>query len=223
ARRVMAVLRPVKVVIENYPDGQVEELDCVNNPEDPGAGTRKVPFSKTLYIEEDDFMENPPKEFFRLAPGREIRLRYAYFIKCKDVIKDKHGKIVELRCAYDPQTRGGNAPDGRKVKATLHWVSAGHAINAEARLYDRLFTVENPLAGGEEEDFTRYLNPRSTEILTSCKMEPSLADAQSGKLYQFERLGYFCADKDSTPGHPIFNRAVSLRDQWAKIGKTRAQ
>ncbi|MCK5259472.1 MAG: glutamine--tRNA ligase/YqeY domain fusion protein [Candidatus Omnitrophica bacterium] len=220
ARRVMAVLRPIKVVIENYPDGQVEEMDCINNPEDPDAGTRKVPFSKNLYIERDDFMEDPPKKFFRLAPGREVRLRYAYFIKCEEAIKNDQGEVVELRCTYDPQTHGGNAPDGRKVKATLHWVSAGHALDAEIRLYDRLFTVENPLSGKEKKDFTSHINPHSMEILTSCKMEPSLAGAAPGKSYQFERLGYFCADKDSTAEHLIFNRAVSLRDQWARIEKT---
>jgi glutaminyl-tRNA synthetase len=223
AQRVMAVLRPLKMVIENYPDGQTEELDCVNNPEDPNAGTRKVPFSKTLYIERDDFMENPPKEFFRLAPGREVRLRYAYFVKCMNVIKNTQGEVVELRCTYDPETRGGNTPsDGRKVKSTLHWVSAAHAVDAEVRLYDRLFTVENPLSG-EDEDFTRYLNPHSVEILKTCKMEPFLADATPEKRYQFERLGYFCADTDSRPGHLIFNRAVSLRDQWAKIEKMHAK
>lgn len=218
AQRVMAVLKPIKVVIDNYPDGQVEELDCVNNPEDPEAGSRKVPFSKTLFIERDDFMEDPPKKFFRLAPGREVRLRYAYFIKCEEVIKNEQGEIVELKCTYDPETRGGNAPDGRKVKATLHWVSAEHAVDAEVRLYDRLFTAENPLSG--KEDFTAHLNPSSIEVLTSCKMEPSLAAAIPGTSYQFERLGYFCADKDSAVSHLIFNRAVSLRDQWAKIEKT---
>ncbi|MCK5013581.1 MAG: glutamine--tRNA ligase/YqeY domain fusion protein [Candidatus Omnitrophica bacterium] len=220
AQRVMAVLKPIKVVIENYPDSQVEELECINNPEDPDAGTRKVPFSKTLYIERDDFMEDPPKKFFRLAPGREVRLRYAYFIKCEEVVKNGLGEVVELRCTYDPETRGGNASDGRKVKATLHWVSADHAVNAEVRLYDRLFTVENPMAGKEKEDFTARINPRSMEILASCKIEPSLADASPGTSYQFERLGYFCADKNSSPGNLIFNRAVSLRDQWVKIGNT---
>ncbi len=220
AQRVMAVLRPIKVVIENYPEGQVEEMDCINNPEDPGAGTRKVPFSRTLYIERDDFMEDPPKKFFRLAPGREVRLRYAYFIKCEEAIKNGQGEVVELRCTYDPETRGGNAPDGRKVKATLHWVPADGAVDAEVRLYDRLFTVENPLSGKGKEDFTAHINLHSMEALTSCKMEPSLADADPGNSYQFERLGYFCADKDSTAGHLIFNRAVSLRDQWAKIEKT---
>ncbi|MCK5082906.1 MAG: glutamine--tRNA ligase, partial [Candidatus Omnitrophica bacterium] len=220
AQRVMAVLRPIKVVIENYPEGQVEEMDCINNPEDPGAGTRKVPFSRTLYIERDDFMEDPPKKFFRLAPGREVRLRYAYFIKCEEAIKNGQGEVVELRCTYDPETRGGNAPDGRKVKATLHWVPADGAVDAEVRLYDRLFTVENPLSGKGKEDFTAHINLHSMEALTSCKMEPSLADAEPGNSYQFERLGYFCADKDSTARHLIFNRAVSLRDQWARIEKT---
>jgi glutaminyl-tRNA synthetase len=219
AQRVMAVLKPLKVVIENYPEGQVEALNCVNNPEDPEAGTRKVPFSKTLYIEEDDFLEDPPKKFFRLAPGREVRLRYAYFIKCEDVIKNDQGKIVELRCTYDPQTRGGDAPDGRKVKATLHWVCAQRAVDAEVRLYDRLFTVENPLSGKRKEDFAKHINPHSVEILTSCKMEPSLAAAEPGQFYQFERLGYFCPDEDSGREHLIFNRSVSLRDQWAKVEK----
>jgi glutaminyl-tRNA synthetase len=219
AQRVMAVLNPVKVVIENYPEGKVEELDCVNNPEDPKAGTRKVPFSRTLCIERDDFMEDPPKKFFRLAPGREVRLRYAYFIKCVGVTKNDKGEIIELRCTYDPETRGGNAPDDRKVKATLHWVSADHAVDAEVHLYDRLFTIENPLANKEEE-FTAFLNPHSIEILKSCKIEPSLSGAVVEKRYQFERLGYFCLDKDATKEHLIFNRAVSLRDQWAKIGKT---
>ena len=223
ARRVMAVLRPVKVVIENYPEGRIEEMDCVNNPEDPQAGTRKVPFSRTLYIEQDDFMEDPPKNFFRLAPGREVRLRYAYFIKCTEVIKDGRGEITELRCTYDPETRGGNAPDGRKVKATLHWVCADRAVGAEVRLYERLFTVENPLSGKDKEDFTAHIDPHSVETLTSCPMEPSLAEAVPGTPYQFERLGYFCADKDSAPGNLIFNRAVSLRDQWMKIEKTRGK
>ena len=218
AQRVMAVLRPLKVTIENYPDGKEEELDCVNNPEDPQAGTRKVPFSKTLYIERDDFMEDPPKKFFRLAPGREVRLRYAYFIKCEKVIKDANGEVIELRCSYDPKTRGGDAPDGRKVKATLHWVAATQAVDGEVRLYDRLFTAEDPLAG-DGEDFTRTINPQSKEVLSSCKLEPFLANATPQERYQFERLGYFCVDKDSTPRRPIFNRAVSLRDQWAKVEK----
>ncbi len=219
AQRVMAVLNPIKVVIENYPDDTTEELECINNPEDPKAGTRKVPFSKTLYIERDDFMEDPPKKFFRLAPGREVRLRYAYFLKCNDVIKNDQGEVSELRCTYDPETKGGNSPDGRKVKATIHWVSAEHAIDAEVRLYDRLFTAENPLSN-KKDDFTSYLNAHSVEKLNSCKIEPSLAMAVPDQRYQFERLGYFCADDDSTPEHLIFNRTVSLRDQWAKIGKT---
>ncbi|MFC1540905.1 glutamine--tRNA ligase/YqeY domain fusion protein [Candidatus Latescibacterota bacterium] len=217
ADRVMGVLRPLKVVIENYPDGKTEELDAINNPEYPSAGSRKVPFSKVLYIERDDFMENPPKKFFRLAPGREVRLRYAYFIKCIDVIKDENGEIIELHCTYDPETKGGDAPDGRKVKATLHWVSAEHAISAEVRLYDRLFMVENPL--GEEGDYTDYLNPKSLEVLTDCKLEPGLANAKPGYFCQFERMGYFCVDPDSTDDKLVFNRTVTLRDPWANIQK----
>jgi len=215
AKRVMGVLRPLKVVIENYPEGQVEELDAVNNPEDPSMGTRKVPFSRVLYIERDDFMEHPPRKFWRLAPGREVRLRYAYFVTCTDVIKDENGEVVELRCTYDPETRGGDAPDGRKVRVTLHWVSAEHAVPAEVRLYDRLFTVENPLA--EEGDYHQYLNPQSLEVLTGCMLEPGLAGAQVGDRCQFERLGYFCVDPDSKEGKPVFNRTVTLRDQWEKI------
>jgi glutaminyl-tRNA synthetase len=216
APRVMGVLRPLKVVIENYPEGQVEEMEAVNNPEDPTMGVRKVPFSKVLYIEEDDFMEDPPKKFYRLAPGREVRLRYGYFIKCTDVIKDEAGKIVELRCTYDPETKGGSAPDGRKVKATLHWVSAAHAVPAEVRLYEHLFTVEDP---GAAEDFTECLNPRSLEVLSSAMVEPILREATPGSSYQFERLGYFCVDPDSTAEKLVFNRTVSLRDTWAKIQK----
>jgi glutaminyl-tRNA synthetase len=217
ASRVMSVLKPLKVVIENYPDDQVDELDAVNNPEDESAGTRKVPFSKVLYIERDDFMEDPPKKFFRLAPGREVRLRYAYFITCTDVVKDADGEIVELRCTYDPETRGGNAPDGRKVKATIHWVSAEHAVDADVRLYETLFNVENPDDG---DDFRTNLNPHSLEVLSGCKLEPCLAKPQSELPYQFERLGYFVVDsKDSTPERPIFNRTVTLRDTWAKIQK----
>jgi glutaminyl-tRNA synthetase len=215
--RVMAVLRPLKVVIDNYPEGQTEELDAVNNPEDPNAGTRKVPFSRELYIEQEDFMEEPPKKFFRLAPGREVRLRYAYFVTCTKVVKDKDGNIVELHCTYDPATRGGDAPDGRKVKSTLHWVSAGHAIEAEVRLYDHLFTKENPDDVAEGEDFKSNLNPGSLEVLTSCRLEPSLAQAKPFSRYQFERLGYFCVDPDSTKEKPVFNRTVGLRDTWAKI------
>jgi glutaminyl-tRNA synthetase len=220
ALRVMAVLNPLKVVIENYPEGQTEDLEAVNNPEDAGAGTRKVPFSRELYIEQEDFKEDPPKKFFRLAPDREVRLRYAYFIKCERVIKDdKTGEIIELRCTYDPATRGGNAPDGRKVKATLHWVSAGHAVDAQIHLYDHLFTKPNPDEVEEGADFTKNLNPNSLEILNHCKLEPSLAKAKPGDRFQFERLGYFCADTDSAEGKPIFNRTVSLRDDWAKIEK----
>jgi len=221
APRVMAVLRPLRVVITNYPEGQVEDMDAVNNPEDPAAGTRKVPFSRVLYIERDDFMENPPKQFYRLAPGREVRLRYAYFVTCTDVIKDDNGEIVELHCTYDPATRGGDAPDGRKVKSTIHWVSAEHAINAEVRLYDRLFTVPNP--DGEEGDFMDYINPNSLEVLDTCKVEPSLAHAAPGSRFQFERQGYFCVDPDSAGGRLVFNRTVSLKDTWAKVQQKSAQ
>lgn len=220
APRVMAVLRPLKVIIDNYPEGQEELLDAVNNPEDPGAGTRKVPFSRVLYIEKDDFMEDPPKQFFRLAPGREVRLRYAYFIKCESVVKDERGEIVELHCTYDPATRGGDAPDGRKVKATLHWVSAQHAVEAEVRLYDTLFTKENPDDVEEGKDFTDYMNPKSLEVLTSCCLEPGLKEASPGSRYQFERMGYFCVDTvDSTPEKLVFNRTVTLKDEWAKLQK----
>jgi glutaminyl-tRNA synthetase len=217
--RVMAVLIPLKVIIDNYPEGKVEELDAVNNPEDANAGTRKVPFSRELYIEREDFMEEPPKKFFRLAPGREVRLRYAYFITCTNVIKDATGQIIELHCTYDPATRGGDAPDGRKVKSTLHWVSAEHSLEAEVRLYDNLFTKENPDDVAEGEDFTSNLNPNSLEILTACRIEPSLADAKPLARYQFERLGYFCVDPDSGKDKLIFNRTVGLRDTWAKIQK----
>jgi glutaminyl-tRNA synthetase len=219
ALRVMAVLRPLKVVIENYPEGQVDELDAVNNPEDASAGTRKVPFSRELYIEQDDFREDPPKQFFRLAPGREVRLRYGYFITCKEVVKDAEGNVVELRCTYDPATRGGNAPDGRKVKSTIHWVSAAHALNAEVRLYDLLFAKENPGDVAEGEDFTANLNPKSLEVLTDCKVEPGLRGAAPYTGYQFERLGYFCVDPDSAPEKLVFNRTAALRDTWAKIEK----
>lgn len=220
AHRVMAVLRPLKVVIVNYPDGQKEELDAVNNPEDPEAGTRKVPFSKEIYIERDDFMEEPPKKFFRLAPGREVRLRYAYFITCERVIKDERsGAVIEVHCTYDPETRGGDAPDGRKVKATLHWVSALHAIEAESRLYGYLFTKANPDEPKDESDFKTYINPDSLETLPSCRVEPSLANAVPGSRYQFERLGYFCVDPDSRGEKLVFNRIVTLRDTWAKITK----
>jgi glutaminyl-tRNA synthetase len=215
APRAMAVLRPLKVVLENYPAGQIEEMDVVNNPEDPAAGTRKVPFSGELFIEHDDFREDPPKKFFRLAPGREVRLRNAYLITCQRVVKDAAGNVVELRCTYDPATRGGDAPDGRKVKATLHWVSAAHAVDAEVRLYDRLFSVENPGAG--DTDFLTQLNPGSLEVLAHTKVEPSLAHASPTARFQFERLGYFCVDPDSTPARPVFNRTVSLKDTWAKV------
>ncbi len=218
ALRRMAVLRPLKVILDNYPEGLVEEVEAVNNPEDPSAGTRKVPFSKILYIERDDFMENPPKQFYRLAPGREVRLRYAYFIRCERAVKDPStGEVIELHCTYDPATRGGDAPDGRKVKATLHWVSAAHAIEAEVRLYDRLFAVEDPLDVPEGKDFTAHLNPNSLHILKGCKLEPSLAEAQISDRFQFERLGYFCLDPDSRDGRLVFNRTESLRDTWAKI------
>ncbi len=220
APRVMAVLRPLRVVIDNYPEGQVEEMEAVNNPEDASMGTRAVPFSKVLYIEQEDFREDPPKQYFRLAPGREVRLRYGYFIRCTDVVKDKNtGEVVELRCTYDPATRGGNSGDGRRVKATIHWVSAAHAIDAEVRLYDTLFTRENPGDESEGREFTDYINPSSLEVLENCKLEPSLATASPGDRYQFERLGYFCADPDSRPGMPVFNRTVGLRDTWAKIEK----
>ena len=217
APRVFGVLRPLKVVLVNYPEDLVEEMECVVNPEDASMGTRQVPFSRVLYIEQDDFRQDPPKKWFRLAPGREVRLRYAYFITCVDVIKDEQGEVVELHCTYDPQTRGGDSPDGRKVKGTLHWVSADHSLEAEVRLYDRLFSVENPLDVEEGEDFTASLNPNSLEVLTSCRVEPSLGGAPPGSRYQFERQGYFCVDPDSTAGKLVFNRTVSLRDTWAKI------
>ena len=220
--RVMAVLRPLRVVIVNYPEDKSEELEAVNNPEDPGQGTRMVPFSRVLYIERDDFMEDPPKKFYRLAPGREVRLRYAYFIKCVEVVKDPaSGEVVELRCTYDPATRGGDSPpDGRKVKATLHWVSAGHAVDAEVRLYDTLFTKRDTGEVEEGSDWKANLNPKSLEVLSGCKIEPSLKAAAPGSRFQFERLGYFCVDsKDSQPERPVFNRTVTLRDPWANIKK----
>jgi len=221
APRVMAVLRPLRVVIDNYPEDQVEELEAVNNPEDPSMGTRKLPFSRVLYIEQEDFLEDPPKKFFRLAPDREVRLRYAYFIKCVGVVKDdKTGEVVELHCTYDPETRGGWAPDGRKVKATLHWVSAAHSLPAEVRLYDHLFLKASPSDENESAGFKTYLNPNSLETLTSCRVEPTLAGAAPGSRYQFERLGYFCVDtKDSSDQSLVFNRTVTLRDTWAKIKK----
>jgi glutaminyl-tRNA synthetase len=217
--RAMAVLKPLKIVLENYPDGQTEEMDVVNNPEDPAAGTRKVPFGKVIYIEQDDFREDPPNKFFRLAPGREVRLRNAYLITCVSAVKDASGQITELRCTYDPATRGGDAPDGRKVKATLHWVSAAHAIEAEVRLYDRLFNVEDPGAG--DIDFLTQINPQSLEIVRDARLERSLASAAPGARYQFERLGYFCADPDSKTGAPVFNRTVTLKDSWAKVAAAR--
>jgi glutaminyl-tRNA synthetase len=221
APRVMAVLRPLKVVITNYPEGKVEEFDAVNNPEDASAGARKIPFSREIWIERDDFMENPPPKFYRLSPGREVRLRYAYFIRCEEVVKDADGNVVELRCTYDPATRGGESPpDGRKVKATLHWVSAGQAIDAEVRLYDTLFTVRDPGSVAEGVDWKATLNPRSLEVVKGAKLEPGLASAAPESRWQFERLGYFCVDRrDSNPGALVFNRTVTLRDDWAKIVK----
>ena len=213
AARRMAVLRPLKLVIENYPAGQTEELEAVNNPEDPSAGSRRIRFGRELYVERDDFMETPPKKFYRLSPGREVRLRYAYFVTCREAVKDEAGEVVELRCTYDPATRGGDAPDGRKVRATLHWVSASDAVPAEARLYNHLFSRPDPGAGG---DIFADINPDSLETLTDCRLEPALANAAPGEPVQFERMGYFCPDPESTPGHPVFNRTVGLRDSWAK-------
>jgi glutaminyl-tRNA synthetase len=219
APRVMAVLRPLKVVLTNYPEGQVEEVDVINNPEDASAGTRKVPFSRVLYIEHDDFREDPPKKFFRLSPGKEVRLRCAYFITCTEVVKDADGEIVEVRCSYDPATRGGDSPDGRRVKATMHWVSAAHAVPVEVRLYDRLFSVEDPENGKDGKTFLDYMNPTSLEVLRDAQAEPSLATSSPGLRVQFERLGYFCVDTDSRPGALVFNRTVSLRDTWAKVSQ----
>ncbi len=223
ASRVMAVLRPLKVVIENYPEDRTEELDAANNPEDESAGTRKVPFSRELYIERDDFREDPPRKFFRLAPGREVRLRYAYFLTCRDVVKDGAGNVVELRCTYDPETRGGYAPDGRKVRGTIHWVAARHALRAEARLYDHLFTAEHPEDVPEGVDYRDGLNPASLEQVADCRVEPGLAGVPDGARYQFERLGYFCVDPDSTPDALVFNRTVGLRDTWAKIARSQGR
>jgi glutaminyl-tRNA synthetase len=219
APRVMGVLRPLKVVLDNYPEGQVEEVDAVNNPEDESAGKRKVPFSRVLYIEQDDFREDPPKQYYRLSPGREVRLRYGYFITAKSVVKNERGEVVEVRCTYDPATRGGNAPDGRKVKSTIHWVSAAHAIDAEVRIYDKLFTKEDPDDLEEGQEFTANLNPNSLEVIAQAKLEPSLADAPVEARYQFERLGYFCVDLDSRPGRLVFNRTVALKDAWARVEK----
>src|SRR5271166_3669105 len=219
AARVMAVLRPLKVVIDNYPENQVEEMDAVNNPEDASAGARKVPFSRVLYIEQDDFREAPPKGYYRLSPGREVRLRYGYFITCTSVVKNEKGEVVEVHCTYDPATDGGNAPDGRKVKSTIHWVSAAHAVDAEVRIYENLFTKENPSEVEEGQDFTANLNPNSLEVIASAKLEPSLANAAVGSRCQFERLGYFCVDLDSKAGRLVFNRTVALKDTWAKVEK----
>ena len=217
APRALAVLRPLKVVIENYPEGQVEEFEAANHPGNPEMGVRKVTFSRELYIEQDDYMADAPKKFFRMSEGREVRFRFAYLVTCREAIKDENGNVVELRCTYDPETRGGSAPDGRKVKGTIHWVSAAHAVDAEVRLYDRLFTVENP-AGDKEHDFKDLINPESLTVLTNCKLEPSLAEAQIGDNYQFERMGYFCLDSiDSGPDKLVFNRTVTLRDTWAKV------
>ena len=225
AQRVMGVLRPLKVIIDNYPEDKVEELEAINNPEDPNMGTRKVPFSRVLYIEREDFRDDPPKKFFRLAPGREVRLRYAYYITCVGVVRDeKTGEVIELHCTYDPKTRGGDSPDGRKVKATLHWVSAAHSLKAEVRLYDHLFIEANPGEAKDASDYKSYLNPDSLQRLTSCRVEPSLAGAAPGSRYQFERQGYFCVDSvDSSDDILVFNRTVSLRDSWAKIEKTQKQ
>jgi glutaminyl-tRNA synthetase len=219
APRVMAVLRPLKVVIDNYPEGQVEEVDAVNNPEDASAGKRRVPFSKVLYIEQDDFREVPPKQYYRLSPGREVRLRYGYFITAKTIVKNDRGEVVEVHCTYDPATRGGNAPDGRKVKSTIHWVSAAHAVDAEVRIYDKLFTKEDPNQVEDGQEFTANLDPNSLEVIAQAKLEPSLANAPIEGRYQFERLGYFCVDPDSRPGHLVFNRTVALKDTWAKVEK----
>ena len=219
APRVMAVLRPLKVVIDNYPERQVEQMDAVNNPEDPSAGTRKVPFSRVLYIEQDDFREVPPKGYFRLSPGKEVRLRYGYLVTCTGVRKNASGEVVEVHCTYDPATRGGNTPDGRKVKSTIHWVSAEHAIDAEVRLYDNLFSKEDPNEVEDGNDFTANLNPNSLEVVKNAKVEPSLANVKTGERFQFERLGYFCVDPDSKPGALVFNRTVALKDTWAKVEK----
>jgi glutaminyl-tRNA synthetase len=220
----MGVLNPLRVVIENYPEGREETLEALNHPTDDRFGTREIPFGKVLYIERDDFREDPPKKFFRLAPGREVRLRYAYFITCVDVVKDPAtGEVVELRCTYDPATRGGNAPDGRKVKSTIHWVAADHAIDAEVRLYDRLFTAPDPEAAGEG-DFRVCLNPQSLETLTACKLEPGLGQLEKGTTVQFERMGYFCRDiRDDASDHPVFNRTATLRDPWTKIDRQQKQ
>jgi len=217
AARVMAVLHPLRLVIDNYPEGQVEQMDAVNNPEDPSMGIRTVPFSRVLYIEQDDFREDPPKQYFRLALGREVRLRYGYLVTCTGVVKDSSGNVTELHCTYDPATKGGNTPDGRKVKSTIHWVSAEHAVDAEVRIYETLFTREDPNVVPEGQDFTVNLNPNSLEVVSGAKVEPSLREAAAGNRYQFERLGYFAVDPDSTRETLVFNRTVALRDAWAKI------
>jgi glutaminyl-tRNA synthetase len=219
APRVMAVLRPLKVVIDNYPQHQVEEMEAVNNPEDPAAGSRKVPFSRVLYIEQDDFREVPPPKYFRLSPGREVRLRYGYFVTCTSVVKNEKGEVVEVHCSYDPATRGGNAPDNRKVKATIHWVSAAHAVDAEVRIYENLFLKADPSDVEEGHDVLDNLNPNSLEVIADAKLEPSLANPAIGDRYQFERLGYFCVDPDSKPGKPVFNRTIALKDTWTKVEK----
>jgi glutaminyl-tRNA synthetase len=217
APRFMGVLEPLKVIIDNYPDDQTEELDAINNPEDEFSGIRKIPFTKDLLIEQSDFMEAPPKNYFRLTPGREVRLRYAYFITCTKVVKNKTGKVTEIHCTYDPATRGGDSPDGRKVKGTIHWVSVKHAIPAEIRLYDRLFTIPNPTGDKDGRNYKEFLNPDSLRVLKNCKIEPNLKGAEPGFRFQFERLGYFCIDPDSTPENLVINRTVTLRDTWAKI------
>jgi len=219
ASRVMAVLRPLKLVIDNYPEGQVEEMDAINNPEDTNAGTRRVPFSRVLFIEQDDFREEPPKGYFRLSPGREVRLRYGYLVTCTGVVKNDKGEVLEVHCTYDPATRGGNTPDGRKVKSTIHWVSAQHAVDAEVRVYQNLFSKEDPGKVEEGKDFTSNLNPNSLEVIANAKLEPSMANVVAGTRVQFERLGYFCADLDTKPGKPVFNRTVALKDTWAKVEK----
>ena len=219
ALRVMGVLRPLKVVIDNYPEGKSEEMDAVNNPEDASAGSRKVPFGRVLYIEQDDFREEPPKGYFRLSPGREVRLRYAYFVTCTSVVKNDKGEVIEVHCTYDPASRGGNSPDGRKVKSTIHWVSAEHAVDTEVRIYDNLFVKENPAEVEEGKDVLSNLNPSSLEVIPSAKLEPSMANAAAGGHFQFERLGYFCVDPDSKPGKPVFNRTVALKDAWARAEK----
>jgi len=219
ALRVMAVLRPLKVVIDNYPAAQSEEMDAINNPEDASAGSRKVPFSRVLYIEQDDFREEPPKGYFRLSPGREVRLRYAYFITCTSVVKNDAGEIIEVHCIYDPASRGGNSPDGRKVKSTIHWVSAEHAVDAEVRIYENLFSKENPSEVEDGQDVLSNLNPNSLEVISRAKIEPSMSNAEPGGRYQFERLGYFCVDPEAKPGKPVFNRTVALKDAWARVEK----